>query len=170
MVESNPYAPPKTRVADGAEVPGLKRRSVWMMILFVFITLGLYYLIWFFRRRAGLNRLSSPKKLPLWPLLSVLALWAVQFTVGVVAGEKPTEEVLGAGGAGALVLAQLAVGITMIVQCFRIKDMIEDHAAPEPDRAMFAERVELSWVMTFFFSIFYLQWAINRYIVPATPK
>lgn len=170
MVETNPYAPPKTRVADGAEVPGLKRRSVWLMIVFVFATLGLYYLIWFFRRRAGLNRLNSPRKLPLWPLYSVIALWVVQFTVGIIAGERPTEDVLGAGGALALVLFQFAVGVTMIVQCFHIKDMIEDHTAPQADSSMFTERVKLSGIMTFFFSIFYLQWAINRYIVPATPQ
>ena len=43
--------------------------------------------------------------------------------------------------------------------------MIEDHATPESDSGpMFVERVELSGVMTFFFSIFYLQWAINRYV------
>ena len=30
---------------------------------------------------------------------------------------------------------------------------------------MFVEHVRLSGLMTFFFSIFYLQWAINRYIV-----
>jgi len=44
----------------------------------------------------------------------------------------------------------------MIIQAFRAKEMIEDHAA---------EQVKLSGVMTFFFSIFYLQWAINRYVV-----
>lgn len=170
MVETNPYAPPKTRVADGMEVPGLKRRSVWMVILFVFVTFGLYYIIWFFRRRPGLNRLNSPRKLALWPLLSVIALWAVQLVVAIIAGERPVDEALGAGVAGALVLFQLAVGITMIVQCFKIKDMIEDHATPEGGSNMFAEHVKLSGIMTFFFSIFYLQWAINRYIVPATPK
>jgi hypothetical protein len=151
-------------------VPGLKRRSVWLVILFTFITFGLYYLIWFFRRRPGLNRLNSPRKLELWPLLSVLALWAVQLVVGIVAGERPVEEVFGGGVAIALLVFQFAVGITMIVQCFKIKDMIEDHAAPPADSGMFAEHVQLSGIMTFFFSIFYLQWAINRYIVPATPK
>lgn len=171
MVEPNPYAPPKARVADGMEVPGLKRRSVWLMIVFVFGTFGLYYLIWFFRRRAGLNGLNSPKKLALWPLLSVIALWVVQVTVAVIAGETPVDQVFGSGVAIALLVFQLAVGITMIVQCFRIKDMIEDHATPPTAGTdMFVEHVKLSGIMTFFFSIFYLQWAINRYIVPAVPR
>lgn len=47
-----------------------------------------------------------------------------------------------------------------------VKDMVEEHAAPDPDSApMSVEHVKLSGLMTFFFSIFYLQWAINRYVV-----
>lgn len=34
---------------------------------------------------------------------------------------------------------------------------------------MFVEQVQLSGLMTFFFSIFYLQWAINRYVVGDHP-
>ena len=34
---------------------------------------------------------------------------------------------------------------------------------------MFVAQVQLSGLMTFFFSIFYLQWAINRYVV-GTPS
>jgi hypothetical protein len=67
------------------------------MIVFMLITFGWYYPVWFFRRRAALNRLSSPRKLKLW-------------------------------------------------------------------RALFAERVTLSGLMTFFFQIFYLQHVINREI------
>jgi uncharacterized protein DUF4234 len=170
MVETNPYAPPKARVADGAEVPGLKRRSVWLMILFTFVTFGLYYLIWFFRRRPGLNRLDSPSKLPLWPLLSLAAWWVVQLVVAIVTGDRPIEDVLGGAVAIALFVFQFAIGITMIVQCVKVKNMIEDHAAPPAGSSMFAEHVQLSGIMTFFFSIFYLQWAINRYVLPATPR
>ena len=170
MVETNPYAPPTARVADQHDQTGLKRRSVWMVVLLVIVTFGLYYVIWFFRRRDGLNRLNSPKKLPLWPLLAVVALWVVQFGVGLVVGDRQVDEVLGPGFTGALVVLRLAVGIVMIVQCFRIKDMIEDHATPPAGSEMFTEHVQLSGIMTFFFSIFYLQWAINRYIVPAAPR
>ena len=170
MAETNPYAPPKARVQDQSDLPGLKRRSVLLMIVFLIATLGLYSLIWFFRRRSGLNRLDSPRKLALWPLLLVVATWVIEIALAVIAGETPVDEVIGSTIAGSLQLFQLAVGIVMIVQCFKIKDMIEDHVAPPAQAEMFAERVELSWVYTFFFSIFYLQWAINRYVVPAAPK
>ena len=64
-METNPYAPPKVRVADPfPDSLGLKRRSLVVMF-FMIITFGLYYLIWWFRRRPGLNRLNSARKLAL---------------------------------------------------------------------------------------------------------
>ena len=73
-MESNPYAPPTAFVADREpDTHGLKYRSLWLMVVFLFISFGLYYLIWFFRRRRGLNRLDSPRKLPMWPLLLAAA-------------------------------------------------------------------------------------------------
>ena len=164
---SNPYAPPTAHVADPErETHGLKHRSVWLMIVFVFLSLGVYPLIWFFRRRPGLNRLDSPHKVPMWPLLLAAAFFGVQFVLGLVTGAEPVPDVIGPAANGALTLFQLFVSITMIIQCFRIRDIILDHATPPPDPDQrFVEQVQLSGIMTFFFSIFYLQWAINRYVV-----
>ena len=166
-METNPYAPPKAQVADPEpNTHGLKRRSVVVMVVFTIITFGLYYLAWWFRRRGGLNRLNSEAKLPLWPLLLMLALYVVQFFLGLTEdlgaddqAVRERAEVLG-------VIFQLLVGIVMLVMTFRVKEMIEDHATPDLDSGpMFVEQVKLSGLMTFFFSIYYLQWAINRYIV-----
>ena len=164
-MESNPYAPPKARVAD-PETHGLKHRSLWLMIVFLVISFGLYYLIWFVRRRPGLNRLDSPQKLAMWPLLLAAAIYGVLFVLGLLKGAAPPEDVIGPVGSNAVTLLQLVAGITMIIQCFRIRDIIQDHATPppEPDQR-FVEQVQLSGLMTFFFSIFYLQWAINKYVV-----
>jgi len=166
-MEYSPYAPPKARVADReSDTHVLKHRSLWLMIVFFLLSLGLYYLIWFFRRRPGLNRLDSPRKLPMWPLLLAAAFFGVQFVLGLVAGSEPVPDVIGPVGSGVLTLLQLVVGITMIIQGFRIRDIIQDHATPPPDPDQrFVERVQLSGLMTFFFSLFYLQWAINKYVV-----
>src|SRR5262245_31967789 len=60
----NPYAPPTASVASvGAAASGLKRRNLVVMFLLIIVTLGIYYPVWFFRRRPGLNRLDSPRKL-----------------------------------------------------------------------------------------------------------
>ena len=166
-MESNPFAPPKARVADvEPDTHGLKRRGLLMMILFTIITLGVYYPIWWFRRRPGLNRLNSPQKLALWPLVLFAGLFAIQLVHGFLQGITGDDQVLGAGAAVFLSLFQLVVGIVMIIQSFKVKNIIEDHATPEPDSSpMFVEHVKLSGIMTFFFSIFYLQWAINRHVV-----
>jgi hypothetical protein len=129
----NPYAPPKTRVVDHEpESHGLKHRSVLMAIVFTIVTFGFYFLIWWFRRRPGLNRLNSPKKISLWPLLLVIVLYVVQFVVAFMQEAAPDA---------------LSPAVGLAASIFQI--------------------FKLSGVMTFFFSIFYLQWAINRYVIAA---
>jgi hypothetical protein len=166
----NPYAPPTVDVASAASESGLKRRSVWLMVLLIFVTLGVYYPVWFFRRRGGLNRLNSPRKLALWPLVLFAAYFLTYIAIELIAGEATVQEAYGDGVAFLLGAVRLGIGIMMVVQCFAIKDIIEDHAQgpddPDGDR-MFKPQVKLSGLMTFFFSIFYLQHAINKYVVDA---
>lgn len=166
-MESNPYAPPTSHVADPkSDAHGLKRRSLWLMVVFMVISLGIYYPFWFLRRRAGLNRLDSPQKLPLWPPLLNVVFVGGQFVLALVAGSEQVPEVIGPIGSGLWALLRFGVAVAMIVQCFRIRDIIQDHATPTPDPDQRSvEPVQLSGVMTFFFSIFYLQWAINKYVV-----
>ena len=161
---ANPYQPPKARVADHEPTThGLKRRRVLVMILFVVVTVGIYYLIWWLRRRPALNRLNSPRKLPAWPLVLLIFLWLLNLAGGVMDGLEPGRPVQGQVW---LSLFQIAVGISMIVYCFWTKEIIEDHARPDPGSGpSFGTDVKLSGVMTFFFSIFYLQWAINKYVI-----
>ena len=159
----NPYAPPGAHVASGRDL-GLERVSVWLMVLLIIVTLGIYYPVWFWRRRNGINRLDSPRKLDLWPI----ALFTVYFVVASLMGLVGNPYEIFGDAVILLVGVRLAVGIMMIVQCFRIKDIIEDHAqGPDdaPRDELFTPPVKLSGVMTFFFSIFYLQYAINKYVI-----
>src|SRR6266566_1911660 len=112
-METNPYTPPKAAVADVSPT-GLRRRSVVLMIVLTVVTFGLYYPIWFLRRRAALNRLDSPRKLPRWPFLLFLAFFVLQFIVSIASGSAPPEQTIGSGAALLLSLAQLAVGILMV--------------------------------------------------------
>ena len=141
----------------------LKRRSLVVMIVFFVVTLGLYYPIWFLRRRAALNGLDSPRKLQRWPFLLVLAFFVFQFMLAIASA--PEE----AAGEGSLPfsLVRLAVALLIVVQCFIIKDILEDHLAGPGDtisNSVLSDRVRLSGLMTFFFQIFYLQHVINRHI------
>ncbi len=163
-MDRNPYAPPTAAVADVGAPSGLKRRSVLLMIVFLFITFGFYVPIWFFRRRAALNRLDSPLKLQRWPLIVVCVVYAVDFVVNIVSGMSGSQSSM-AGIAGVLAIARLATTIALLWPCFVTKNIIEDHLHRPAASVLFAEGVKLSGLMTFFFQIFYLQYAINRYIV-----
>ena len=166
-MQTNPYAPPQAVVADPEPTShGLKHRGVLVMIALTVLTLGFYYLVWWFRRRPGLNRLNTPRTLAMWPLLLFAVNFLMQFSLGFVEGAAPElEDVIGDDGKLFVTLLQFAVGILMIVQAFKIKSMIEDHAEAARSESMFGGSVQLSGLMTFIFSIYYLQWAINRYVV-----
>jgi hypothetical protein len=143
------------------------------MIVLAVVTFGLYYPIWFLRRRAALNGLDSPRKLQRWPFLVFLAFFAIKFIVSIASGSARPEQTIGAGASLLLTLIQLAVGIVMLVQCFFIKDILEDHLAGPEDTissSILSDTVKLSALMTFFFQIFYLQHVINRYIASSQPK
>jgi len=170
-METNPYTPPKAAVADVSPT-GLRRRSVVLMIVLSIVTFGLYYAIWFLRRRAALNRLDSPRKLRIWPFVIFIAWFVLQFIVGIASGSAAPEQTIDAGAALLLNLVQTAVGILMVVQCFFTKDILEDHLVGPGDHVpnpLFVDTVKLSGVMTFFFQIFYLQYAINRHIAGSQP-
>src|SRR3954464_11422895 len=118
-MDVNPYAPPEAQVADAPrDSHGLKRRSVLLMIVFMIISFGFYYLFWWFRRRPGLNRLNSPRKLALWPLLLLTGVYAVQFGLGLIAGATAgaQEALIGQGGVFTLLAVRLAVGLLIVIQ------------------------------------------------------
>jgi hypothetical protein len=157
-----------TPAGSGHRPTGLKRRSLILMIVLTIVTLGLYYPLWFLRRRAALTQLDAPRKLQLWPFLLFLVFVVIRLVVSIASGSSPPEQTIGAGASALLGLGQLAVGILIVVQCFFIKDILEDHLAGPGDdvsNSILFNSVRLSGLMTFFFGIFYLQYVINRDIV-----
>jgi hypothetical protein len=173
-MSTNPYAPPRAAVADRSTAGAvLKYRGILAMIALTFVTLGLYYVVWYFRRRTALNRLDSPTKLQLWPILLFTGVNAVDVFISIASAPLPPEEVVGLPATIVLTLAKLAAGILLIVQNFRIKTILEDHLAPSEGAsgpAMFNERVSLSGIATFFLSIYYLQYIINMYLDTLQPR
>jgi len=68
-----------------------------MIVLFI-LTLGLYYPVWFLRRRKALNILDSPKKLDRWPFVVCLAYFVAAFFVGVARAAAGPESRPGVAG------------------------------------------------------------------------
>lgn len=163
----NPYAPPTVAVLDLPSPIRLKQRSVPLMIVFWVVTFGLYYVVWFFRRRKAFNALNSSKKVALWPLLLFSVMMGIELTIGVVSGDRPVQDTVGKIPMAVIVLLRIAAALLVLWQAFVVKDILEDHLTPATDGAtpsMFVERVQLSGIAVFFLSIFYLQYTINRHL------
>ena len=163
----------RTDVGSSSPI-GLRRRSLILMIILTIVTFGFYYPIWFLRRRRALNSLNSPRKLATWPFVLFLGMFLIQVIVAFVSAPASPEEAIGAGWGALLDLAQLAVGILLLVQCFFIKDILEDHLtgpdANTPGSLLGSgSEVKLSGLLTFFSTIFYLQHVINRDILTRQP-
>ena len=163
-MDANPYAPPTAAVADFSRV-ALKRRSVLLMIVLTIVTLGFYVPIWFLRRREAFNQMDSPHKLAVWPFAAWIAVLVVDvMRVLLIIVQGP--ETVSPGLVLILSLIRLGLAINLIVQCFKTKNILEDHlAGPADGSGMFTEHVKLSGLMTFFFQSLYLQYIINRDIV-----
>ena len=147
----------------------LKRRNILLMILFTVATLGVYFPIWYLRRRAALNALDSPRKVPLWPFLVVIAHIGVSFILGVTEASLAPGEARFSDSLG-FTLMQLGVTVLVVWQNFRVKDIIEDHLT-NPDAGMpllMQQSVSLSGVLTFILGMFYLQHAINQHLEALT--
>jgi len=154
----------------GERASGLKHANIPELILLTVITLGLYYPVWFLRRRPRLNELESGRKLGRWPFVFALLFGSLRVLVSgggpKVSQLESTAESL---AFSLFTFGALAVTILMVVQCFFVKDMIEDHLAGAQEDAVLQrityESVKLSSVLTLCFGIFYLQYKINQRLV-----
>ena len=149
-----------------ATEPALWSRSLVVMIVLLVVTLGFYHPVWFLRRRGALNNLDSPVKLALWPFLVYLLFMAFAVVVSIATVDIPRAERPGLDLT--MSIGRLAVGILVLVQSFRVKRILEDHLAGPGDTVAYQigqQPVMLSGLLTFFLSIFYLQYAINHYVL-----
>jgi hypothetical protein len=129
------------------------------MILMTVITGEIYWAIWFLTRKDAINSLQSREKLGNG--ISVFVLVAISITLVAafisggleVAGEMEMAENLDAFSG----LLDLVTGITMLVQCFKVRRILKEHF-----NVYLRRGVQFSGAATFFFGIFYLQYKINN--------
>jgi hypothetical protein len=149
---------------------GLKPTNLVRVAAFSSLSLGLYYPVWFWRRREALNNLRSRTKLDDRVLvlsfslltLSVLLAWIVVPLRGSaeVAHAAPT---VAKGVEVSSQLLCLLVLIVLWVQCFRVRRILLDHL-----NRYLGLGVSISWFYTLVFQILYLQRRINT-ILTAEP-
>ena len=141
----------------------VKETPVLLTIIFDFLTGGIYSCVWFLSRREGLNKLSGNKRYStkmgegvfIVCLLMLLFNFIIWFLVGSGNLQEDSEVVVWT------VPIYFIAGMTLIVQSFKAKGILEKRLKT---RSRFSPLPNsLSGGATFFFRIYYLQYAINRF-------
>ena len=141
------------------EVLPPKKVSVWLTILLSIVTLGIYVPVWFLSRFEALNTLRSPQKLSRGLLITL----TVAFTAASVCnltfawtlsdtGWETWDEI-----SRALNFMNFILWSAILTLCFVVRRILQDHI-----RYQRLDDAEISGVLTFFLSIYYLQYKINR--------
>lgn len=135
------------------------KNSIVKIIFLTFITLFIYYPIWFLKVRKTINKLKSKKKIgsivPTIVLSMTVAYIIISFLEGFMEGFNPDNiyNVYLANIPDYLNYLLIAGDICLFVLCFKIRRILLDH---------YAERISISILATFFFQIFYLQHKLNK--------
>ncbi|MBI5598930.1 MAG: DUF4234 domain-containing protein [Deltaproteobacteria bacterium] len=138
---------------------GLEKMDVVKLVFLTIITGGIYSAVWFVKRLNAINGMASPLKLSQgvfgFIIAGCIANWAMVlfliFSDGLAAPETMSNisrisDVLG-----------FLIEITLLLQVFKVRRIFMDHFIENMKRD-----VKFSWLWTFLFSIFYLQYRINR--------
>ncbi|HEU5256837.1 MAG TPA: hypothetical protein VFU28_12650 [Vicinamibacterales bacterium] len=132
------------------------RRSRVINLVFISLgTAGIYIPFWYLRRRKRLDALHSPIKLGLRTPVALVGVYALAL---VMPYRSLSQEVM-----------LVAAGVVNLSLAFKVRSMLTDHldekiTAVLPHGASVRAQFTPSSVLTFFFSIYYLQYKINRFL------
>ena len=138
-------------------IPELPKTSVLLMVFLTVITLGIYVPFWFLTRRKAINRLDSSEELSLGMIVFTLLVWIGGMVLALAYPENLAVEAF----------TNIVPGIALLVVAFKVRSILQDHLSPPvtgplSSTAALQSEVSFSGLITFFFSIFYLQYKINR--------
>jgi hypothetical protein len=137
----------------------LEKMVVIRLVVLTAVTGGVYTAYWFLKRLDAINSLHSEHKVGQGIFGFIIAGCIVNAAIvlylafaGVGLEEGFALRLLNTSN-----LLGFAVNIAVLVQTFKVRKILLDHYAVHLGR-----KVDFSWILTFFFSIFYLQFKINR--------
>jgi len=143
---------------DEKEVFGLPKIHLCMVVLLQIVTLNMYSIVWFMRRRDAVNKLNSEKKISEGVLIAIACFMAagLMFSVfSAIFDERAGRLFDGLGN-----LAGLISGIASIVIAFKYRKILREHfreIRPDVTLEGFA-----SGLWTLLFGVIYLQHKINQ--------
>lgn len=126
------------------------KKSVFLMVFLVLITGGIYIPIYFINIKKITNNLKISKKIPNFLLYFFLVLSIVQVIVMLLSFQYSILNQIGE-------IINFGYLILTLFLAFRLKDILNDYF-----NNLVKVRVTYDSVLTFFFTIFYLQYKINK--------
>jgi predicted secreted protein len=159
-----PVSPPL--FSEAPQAHSIKKMPVILTIIFTIITAGIYYPCWFLTRRSAINSLRSSEKLGIGVFVFGIVVFVISLVLELVigglqgAGEQLNDTqlvMISERLYGADRLISIVVGITLLVQCFKVRRILRDHF-----NESLGQTVQFSGVALFFFQIYYLQYKVNR--------
>lgn len=159
-----PPAPPQQSSEPAQH--NIRKTPVILVILFGLITFGIYLPCWFLTRREALNTLNTCCKLTKDVLIVSIVLFSLSLfsslaAVGIewIGIALDSMDIFLAGRLVSIFgnVAALAAQIIILVKAFDVRRMLREHFNDH-----MGQNVYFSGVFTFFFTIYYLQYKINR--------
>ena len=124
----------------------------WALVLLITVlTCGIFNSVWIIVEAAWIRKIKPASKGLLLVIIGIASIYGIQLVSGFIAGINNTEPNPLAG------LLVLAGGIVLLIGTFAMRSDLEDYYnSVEPIN------LQLSGVMTFFFSVFYFQYHFSR--------
>ena len=143
-----------TNIGESATIYAMKK-SVLSIIILSLITLGIYIPIWFLLQSRFINRFSQnstfDRSLPILALIVAIAPMLMVFSWAYF--NIPSEYLLDQ----IISISNLAFVVIILKMSFAVRRIFIDHYASSEGRVF-----PISRVATFFFTIYYLQYKMNR--------
>ena len=133
-------------------VTQLQKKNVLLMILLAIITYGIYIPFWFLNSKGAFNNLNSKEKISNGPIIFVLVIYIIS-AILLIPSILFMETEIGVMIGGIDSVINLVGGIAILIMSFKVRRIMNEHF-----------KTNLSGVATFFFSFFYLQYKINRFL------
>ena len=163
------------RLEAAAAGGGIEGMGVAKLVIYTFLTAGIYAPIWFMKRINGFNALNSEEKLTHGPFGFILAICIVN--LGVLCYASVIEA--GAGGSvlmwiepesrfmknmvSTVQMLDIVFKVILLFQCIKVKRIISEHISATNNRV--EEEISLFYMVLwglFFPAVFYLQYKLNR--------
>ena len=151
-----------------------KKKSVFLLFLFSFITAHIYSYVWYIKRSNELNNLQTQSKLKegiaflslIIYLLLILTAIGMSLTAKITGQDLASQQLSNIAEIPItflvlyVILAILAITLFILVlfMSFRTRKILNESLASK------GSKIKTSWFLTLIFNFYYLQYEINRII------